>query len=138
MKQVNLFTSNLQGKARISEISAVKKATAESLKDYEKALDGAFNAIKKSSDKRSRDLYNAVRGRYANHMEIVANCYPWQTADGKIAYKKKDAETGIRMWAEKNLTWGAAKSIAKASLDNFTNHVGDPVITIVNIGEVVE
>lgn len=137
MKQVNLFTSNLTGKQLITEKSETKKAVKAALADYEKAIDGAFNAVIKSDDRRARNVANAAKGKYHTAVDVVANCYPYQTAAGVLACKGKD-ENDIKVWKEKKLTAAAARGIVKASLDNFTKFVGVPVVTAVEIGKPVE
>lgn len=136
MKQINLFSANLEGKALRSEKSATKKAINESLRDFAKAIEGAFNAVIKSTDRRARNVANAAKGKYKTALEVVANCYPFQTAEGVLCCKRTD-ENDVRKWAEKKLTAAAARSIVRDSLKNFTDGVGNPSVTIVTIGEVV-
>lgn len=137
MANVNLFTGNLTGKALISEKSATKKAISEVLEDYEKTIDSAFMQVTKSSDKKARDCGNAAKGKYKTALEVVANCYPYQTKDGVLCCKGINAE-GVKVWKEKKLTAAAARGIVRDALKNFTYFVGSPEITIVIIGEKVE
>lgn len=137
MANVNLFTGNLTGKVLISEKSATKKAICEVLKDYEKTIDSAFQQVTKSTDKKARDCGNAAKGKYKTALEVVANCYPYQTSDGVLATKGTDAD-GNKVWKEKKLTAAAARGIVRDALKNFTNFVGAPEVTIVVIGAKVE
>ena len=137
MKSVNLFTSNLTGKVLISEKSATKKAVCEVLKDYEKTIDSAFMQVTKSADKKARDCGNAAKGKYKTALEVVANCFPYQTKEG-ILCVKGTSEEGEKVWKEKKLTAAAARGIVRDSLKNFTNFVGQPEITVVVIGAKVE
>lgn len=137
MANVNLFTSNLTGKALISEKSATKKAVCEVLKDYEKTIDSAFMQVTKSTDKKARDCGNAAKGKFKTALEVVANCYPYQTKDGVLATKGTDEE-GEKVWKEKKLTAAAARGIVRDSLKNFTNFVGQPEIVTVVLGAKVE
>lgn len=137
MKQVNLFTSNLEGKQLRSEKSLTKKAVNVALQDYEKAIEGAFNAVIKSEDRRARNVANAAKGKYHTALQVIANCYPYQTEDGTLLCKKADEE-GEKYWQAKKMTAAAARSIVRDALKNFTNFVGAPEIQMHEIGEKVE
>lgn len=137
MKQVNLFTSNLEGKALRTEKSETKKAVKAALADYEATINSAFTQVIKSNDIRCRNVANAAKGKFCTALDVVANCYPYQTKEGVLSCKGKNAED-VKVWKEKKLTAAAARGIVKASLDNFTKFVGEPVITYVEIGKPVE
>ena len=137
MKQVNLFTSNLTGKQLVTEKSETKKAVKAALADYEATINSAFTQVIKSTDKRCRNVANAAKGKYQTALDVVANCYPYQTKAGVLACKGKNADE-VKVWKAKKLTAAAARGIVKASLDNFTKYVGAPVITYVEIGKPVE
>lgn len=137
MKQVNLFTSNLEGKQLRSEKSLTKKAVNAALQDYGKAIDGAFNAVIKSENRRARNVANAAKGKYKTALLVVANCYPYQTTDGTLLCKKVNEE-GEKYWQAKKLTAAAARSIVRDALKNFTNFVGAPEIQVHEEGEKVE
>ena len=137
MKQVNLFTSNLEGKQLRSEKSLTKKAVSAALQDFEKAIEGAFNAVIKSEDRRARNVANAAKGKYKTALQVITNCYPYQTADGTLLCKKNN-EDGEKYWQPKKLTAAAARGIVRDSLKNFTNFVGAPEVQVHEVGEKVE
>lgn len=137
MKQINLFTSNLAGKELRKEKSETKKSINAALADYEKTIDTEFTKVIKSADKRARNCANAAKGKYHTALEVVANCFPYQTENGTLCAKKTD-EDGNKVWRAKKLTAAAARSIVRDSLKNFTNFVGSPEISIVEIGAKVE
>lgn len=137
MKQINMFTANLSGKALISAKSETKKAVNESLKDFAKSIEAEFTKVIKSEDKRARDCANAAKGKYQTALNVVTNCYPYQTKDGIICAKGKN-ESGEKIWKEKKLTATAARSIVRDALKNFTDFVGEPQIKIVIVGGVIE
>lgn len=137
MAQVNLFKSNLSGKALKSEKAAVKKAVNEVLKSYEKTLDSAFTQVIKSDEKRARDCANAAKGKYKTALDVVSNCFPYQTKEGVLACKGKNADD-VKIWKEKKLTAAAARGIIRESLKNFTQFVGAPEVTVVTIGAAIE
>lgn len=151
-------------KAVKSEIASTKRAVREALRDYSAALDGALTRIAKSADKRSRDVANAVKGKYASEASeeitrlvsegtldarsarmyvsayIVAKCYPWQSADGTLMCKRKEERedgTEVRVWRAKKLTKASADGIMTKALDNFVNTLGHPYIEAHEDGESV-
>lgn len=136
-KSINLFTSNLSGKALITEKAESKKAVNAALRDYEKSIEAAFTQVIKSEDKRARNVANAAKGKYRTALAVVAACYPYQTEDGTLCAKKKE-EDGTKIWKAKGLTAAAARGIVREALKNFTNFVGAPEITVVTIGAAVE
>jgi hypothetical protein len=137
MKQVNLFTSNLTGRALISEKSETKKAVKNALADFAKSIDSEFTKVIKSDDQRARNVANAAKGKFKTSLEVVANCYPYQTEDGVLCRKVKNAD-GVKVWDAKKLTASSARGIVRDALYNFTKFVGAPEITRVTIGAVVE
>lgn len=137
MKQINLFSSNLEGRALRHEISETKKSVSQALRDYESAINAAFTQVVKSTDRRARNVANAAKGRYNSAVAVVAACYPYQTADGDLCCKSTN-EDGIRVWKLKKLTAAAARGIVRDSLKNFTAGVGTPSVSVVFIGAPVE
>ena len=137
MKQINLFTANLAGKELRKEKSETKKSINAALADYEKTIDAEFTKVIKSEDKRARNCANAAKGKYHTALEVVANCFPYQTENGPLCAKKSN-DGGDKVWCAKKLTAAAARSIVRDALKNFTNFVGAPEITIVEIGTKVE
>lgn len=159
MKNVNLFTSNLQGRALVAEKSATRKATAAALSNFVSSIEAEFNKVIKDQDRRARNVANAAKGRYQSALNVVAACYPYQTAAPVVAETPKTEsaprvvtvtggelltraavkdEAGNvigRAWAAKKLTAAAARGIVRAALDNFTKTVGSPVVEVHAIGE---
>lgn len=137
MKSVNLFSANLEGRALRHEVSESKKAVSAALKDYESAIDAAFTQVIKSTDKRARNVANAAKGRYNTAVSVVANCYPYQTADGLLC-RRATLEDGRKVWDEKKLTAAAARGIVRDALKNFTAGVGTPSVSVVVLGAPIE
>lgn len=136
-KSINLFTSNLTGKALITEKKVSKQAVKNALADYAATIDAEFTLVIKSSDIKARNVANAAKGKYQTALQVVVACYPYQTADGVLCAKKKTAE-GARVWAEKKLTAAAARGIIRTCLDNFIKTVGAPEVHHVVLGAPVE
>lgn len=137
MKQINLFSSNLEGRALRHEISETKKSVSQALRDYESAINAAFTQVVKSTDRRARNVANAAKGRYNSAVAVVAACYPYQTADGTLC-RRATLEDGRKVWAEKKLTAAAARGIVRDSLKNFTAGVGTPSVAVVVLGAPIE
>lgn len=141
-KVINLFTSNLEGRALIAEKAATRKATAAALANFAASIDAEFTKVIKDPDRRARNLANAVKGRFGSAVAAVAACYPYQSAAGELMTRtavrdESGAITG-RVWTAKKLTAAAARGIVRAALDNFTRTVGEPVVERHEPGEVVE
>lgn len=161
MKAINLFTANLEGRALIQEKAATRKATAAALANFAASIDAEFNKVIKDQDRRARNVANAAKGRYQTALNVVAACYPYQTAAPVVTETPK-TETAPRVvtvkggalltrqtvkdesgksrhiWAEKNQTAAAARGIVRAALDNFTKSIGAPVVVVGVIGDPVE
>lgn len=138
-KTINLFTSNLEGRARVQEIAATRRATSAALANFAASIDAEFTKVIRDHDRRARNLANAVKGRYGSAVAAVAACFPYQTAAGELLTRAavRD-ESGIvtgRVWILKKLTAAAARGIVRDSLNNFTKTVGAPVVEVHEIGE---
>lgn len=142
MKQINLFTSNLEGRARIQEISKTNKATAAALANFAASIDAEFTKVIKDQDRRARNVANAAKGKYQTAAGVVANCFPYQTAAGelltKVVTKDETGAVASKTWEIKKLTRAAAAGIVKDSLKNFTRTIGAPVVEIHAAGDPVE
>lgn len=139
MKNINLFTANLEGRALIQEKAATRKATAAALANFAASIDAEFTKVIKDPDRRARNVGNAAKGRYQTAINVVAACYPYQTAAGELltraAVKDEAGDITGHVWTAKKLTAAAARGIVRAALDNFTKTVGAPVVEIHAIGE---
>lgn len=142
MKTVNLFTSNLEGRARVQEIAATRKATAAALANFAASIDAEFTKVIKDPDRRARNVANAAKGRYQTAAAVVANCFPYQTAAGELltraAVRDEAGTVTGHVWAVKKLTAAAARGIVRDSLNNFTKTVGAPMVEVHAAGAPVE
>lgn len=136
MATINLFKANLQGKQLITEKSLTKKAVNAALRNYEATINGEFTKVIKDTDIRARNVANAAKGKFGTALDVVANCYPYQTADGVLCTKAKAAD-GTKVWAVKKLTAAAARGIVRDALKTFTDGVGEAIVTRVVVGEAV-
>ena len=143
----NLFTQSalMSKKAVINAKSETKREARETLAVFATALASEFGRLTKSESKRVRDCANAIRSKYpaktdlpkdarAVHqaLDIVAACYPYQSADGvllsKCTEKDEDGNTIRKYWGERKLTAAAARSIVLACVKNYTDTIGAPVV----------
>ena len=141
-KSINLFTSNLEGRALIREKAATRKATAAALANFAASIDAEYRKVIKDPDRRARNVANAANGKFGTPAAVVANCFPYQTAAGELltraaVHDETGAVTG-RVWVAKKLTAAAARGIVRAALDNFTKYVGAPVVEVHAAGDPVE
>lgn len=138
-KLINLFTSNLEGRALITEKAATRKATAAALANFAASIEAEFNKVIKDPDRRARNVANAAKGRYQTALNVVAACFPYQTAAGELltraAVKDEAGTVTGHVWAAKKLTASAARGIVRAALDNFTKTVGAPAVEVHAIGD---
>ena len=156
MNTTNLFTQSalMSKKAVITAKSETKKEARETLAVFATALASEFGRLTKSESKRVRDCVNAMRSKYPANTElpkdaravrqsidIVAACYPYQTADGvllsKCTEKDEDGNVTRRYWSERKLTAAAARSIVLACVNNYTNTIGAPVVERHEVDETI-
>lgn len=155
MKQ-NLFTKSalMSKKAVIVAKSETKKEARETLAVFATALASEFGRLTKSESKCVRDCINAMRSKYPANTElpkdaravrqaidIVAACYPFQTATGvllsKCTEKDEDGNVVRKYWNERKLTAAAARSIVLACVNNYTNTIGAPVVERHEVNETI-
>ena len=152
----NLFTQAalMSKKAVITAKSETKREARETLAVFATALASEFGRLTKSESKRVRDCVNAMRSKYpaktelpkdaravSQAVDIVAACYPYQTADGVLLSKCTDKDDNgnviRRYWGERKLTAAAARSIVLACVKNYTDTIGVPVVERHDVGETI-
>lgn len=156
MKSENLFTQSalMSKKSIIVAKSETKKEARETLAVFATALASEFGRLTKSESKRVRDCVNAMRSKYPANTElpkdaravrqaidIVAACYPHQTADGvlltKASDKDEDGNIVRKYWSARKLTAAATRSIILTCVNNYTNTIGVPVVERHEEGETI-
>lgn len=150
----NLFTQSatMSKKSIVVAKSTTKREARETLAVFATALASEFGRLTKSESKSVRDCINAMRSKYPANTElpkdaravrqaidIVAACYPFQTADGvllrKVTEGDEDGNVTRRYWDEKKLTAAAARGIVLDCVKNFTNTIGAPAVEAHAVGE---
>ena len=152
----NLFTQSalMSKKAVITAKSETKREARETLAVFATALASEFGRLTKSESKRVRDCVNAMRSKYpaktelpkdaravGQAVDIVAACYPYQSADGVLLSKCTDRDDNgnviRRYWGERKLTAAAARSIVLACVKNYTDTIGAPIVERHEAGETI-
>ena len=152
----NLFTQAalMSKKAVITAKSETKREARETLAVFATALAAEFGRLTKSESKRVRDCVNAMRSKYpaktelpkdaravSQAVDIVAACYPHQTANGVLLSKCTDKDDNgnviRRYWGERKLTAAAARSIVLACVKNYTDTIGVPVVERHEVDETI-
>ena len=141
--KTNIFkdSENLSKKVINSEKAATKKAVNARLQDFSVSLESEWKKLSKDTDKRVRNLYNSINGRYKaagfDVCKIVADMFPYQTAAGVLCTRRKN-ENGVKVWIEKRLTATAARGIIRDCMYNYIRTLGAPVVNVVVVGEPVQ
>lgn len=135
----NIFSTGLDlgRKSLKHEISETKKGIHAVLMDYESTLDSEYSKVIKSTEQRVRNTANAAKGKYKTALEVVTNCYPYQTENGLLLQSGKD-ENKVKVWKLKKLSAVTARGIIDLSLKNFVNTLGNPTIQYFAVGEKIK
>lgn len=117
-----------------------KQAVSAELKNGVNWIEQAFNVLKKSDDKKVRDTANRVKGAFGTMIDVVSNCYPYQTADGKLL-RKGSTEDGAKIWKEQSISSvSSAVKVVRQSINNYINCIGidKDLVKVAELGAVVE
>lgn len=108
---------NLTKKQIITARANEKKNVRTTLSDYALSLESAFKQLTASGAK-TRNVANACKGTYKTALQVVKNCYPYQTKSEELCIKTKD---GFKV--RKNLRGTAcAYSVVKMAVCNFVDY----------------
>ena len=123
---------NLTKKQVISGRATEKKNVRTTLADFALSLESAYKQLT-ASGSTARNAANACKGTYKTAVQVVANCYPYQTASGELCARTKD---GYKI---KNLKGTAtAYNVVKTSVCNFIDWKTGRRPELVTIVEVTE
>ena len=123
---------NLSKKQVIAARAEEKKNVRTTLADFGLSLESAYKQLT-ATGSTSRNAANATKGLYRTAVNVVANCYPYQTATGELCTKTKD---GYKV--RKLSGTAAAYAIVKASVCNFIDYKTGrraELVTIVDTAE---
>lgn len=124
-KTANIYTGIefLTKKQQIAQKAETKKANHKSFKNVENALKGAFKMLVNSEDKLSRDCANRCKSVFRSESEIIAQNYPLQFTDGRLADIKVNKE-GVYCIKERKVTANNVKGILEKSIKNYIDSLG--------------
>lgn len=132
--KVNIYkgVENYTKKEIASARATAKKEVCNTLSDFALSLESAYKQLT-AVGSTARNTANACKGTYKTALNVVANCYPYQTSDGKLCAKTKDG------YKVKNLKGTAcAYGIVKIAVKNFIDYKTGRVSELVTIVEVSE
>lgn len=107
---------NLTKKEIISSRATEKKQVRNTLADFALSLESACKQLT-ATGSTCRNAANACKGTFKTALQMVANCYPYQTATGELCTKTK---TGYKVRTLKGTA--AAYSVVKSAVCNFIDY----------------
>lgn len=123
---------NLTKKEVIKGRAQAKKDVRETLSNFALSLESAYKQLT-ATGSTCRNSANACKGTYKTVLEVVANCYPYQTEKGELCAKTKDGYKIKRLSGT-----GTAYAIVKTAVCNFIDFKTgkkSELVTIVTISE---
>ena len=104
---------NLTKKEITTARAGEKKNVRNTLSDFALSLESAYKQLT-ATGSTARNAANACKGTYKTAVLVVANCYPYQTANGELCTKTKDG------YKVRNLRGtGCAYSVVKTAVCRF-------------------
>lgn len=104
---------NLTKKQVITARSTEKKNVRTQLADFSASLESAYKQLT-ATGSQARNAANAAKGTYKTALQVVAACYPYQTANGELCTRTKD---GYKVRTLKGTA--AAYAVVKIAVCNF-------------------
>lgn len=123
---------NLSKKQVIAARAEEKKNVRTTLADFGLSLESAYKQLT-ATGSTARNAANAIKGECKTAVNVVAKCYPYQTASGELCTKTKD---GFKV--RKLSGTAAAYAIVKTSVCNFVDYKTGRRAELVTIVEAAE
>lgn len=120
---------NLSKKQIITARAEEKRNVRTTLADFALSLDSAYKQLT-ATGSQCRNTANACKGVYKTAVLVVANCYPYQTADGELCTKTKD---GYKVRTLKGTA--SAYAVVKTAVNNFIDFKTGRRVELVTIVE---
>lgn len=127
-KGVENYTKKEIASARANE----KKNVQNTLSDFALSLESAYKQLT-AVGSTARNTANACKGTYKTALNVVINCYPYQTSDGKLCVKTKDGYK-VKTLKGTACAYKVVKDAVKNFIDYKTNRVSE-LVTIVEVSE---
>lgn len=80
---------NLTKKEIINQTATAKKEVRTELANFANSIEFAYKQLTATTSV-CRNSANMAKGLYKTALEVVVNCYPYQTASGELCIKTKD------------------------------------------------
>ena len=123
---------NLTKKEVIIARSTEKKQVRAQLADFAASLESAFKQLT-ATGANTRNAANAAKGTYKTALQVVAACYPYQTAAGDLCTKTRN---GYKLRTLRGTA--AAYAVVRSSVCNFIDYKTGRRAELVAIVEVAE
>ena len=123
---------NLTKREISTQRASDKREVKSTLSDFALSIESAFKQLT-ATGSTSRNAANACKGVYKTAIQVVANCYPYQTTAGELCTKTKD---GFKILEPKGTA--RAYSVVKRSVCNFIDFKAGRKTELVEIVEVAE
>jgi hypothetical protein len=107
---------NLTKKEVIIARSTEKKQVRTQLSDFGASLESAYKQLT-AVGANTRNAANAAKGTYKTALQVVAACYPYQTAAGELCTKTRD---GYKVRTLKGTA--AAYAVVRTAVCNFIDY----------------
>ena len=134
MAKITIYNGieNFSKKEVINYRSTEKKNVRSTLADFALSLDSAYKQLT-AVGSTSRNAANACKGTYKTAIEVVRNCYPYQTESGELCTKTKE---GFKVRNLKGTS--AAYSVVKTAVCNFIDYKTKRVEQLITIVTPIE
>lgn len=134
MAKITIYNGieNFSKKEVINYRSTEKKNVRSTLADFALSLDSAYKQLT-AVGSTSRNAANACKGTYKTAIEVVRNCYPYQTESGELCTKTKE---GYKVRNLKGTS--AAYAVVKTAVCNFIDYKTKRVEQLVTIVTPIE
>ena len=123
---------NLTKKEVIRARSTEKKQVRTQLADFGASLESAYKQLT-ATGASTRNAANNAKGTYRTALQVVAACYPYQTAAGELCTKTRD---GYKVRTLKGTA--AAYAVVRTAVCNFIDYKTGrrpELVTVVEVSE---
>lgn len=118
---------NLTKKEIVQARATEKKNVSTELANFAHSLEFAGKQLT-ATGSAARNAANNAKGTYRTWLQVVAACYPYQTAQGELCTKSKDVYK-VRKLASR----GAAGAVVAAAVKNYIDFKTGRVNVLVTI-----
>ena len=134
MKKYTIYNGieNLTKKQISTQAAAEKRNVRTELAEFAHSLEYAGKQLT-ARDSAARNAANAAKGTYKTWLEVVANCYPYQTTTGALCVRSKGT---YKVWTLRGR--GSAGAVVSQAVQNYIDYKAGRKTTLVEIVEPAE